>query len=268
MPVTFDLEEQQNVSTDGILRLCHVRLRIPDSLVLARLFVVNNFATQSQLTAGMEGAGVTYGSNGENGNGENAHGNDDDDDDDGDDSMNSSVSSFTGGESSFHDAKALPDVIGTLNNANVWLSTRGAVGMQLKERSPSGTYDIMQDGSKYKVIPTLTEERFALVCDANLTKRDNGGLYYDESAFYNDQAVPYFVVTVNPYIYQNIMSEVWHSTTVPCGMYFCCQGGDGAHTGEAHEDFVSIHLAYAAVGLVFLVMFVVALLPGDEEWSS
>eukprot|EP00977_Amphora_coffeiformis_P009688 scaffold2230_cov187-Amphora_coffeaeformis.AAC.8 len=210
---------------------------------------------------------ANYGSNGhgENGNGDN------DVDDDGN-SLQSSTSSITGGEASFRDAKALPDVIATLNNDNVWLSTRGAVGMnakeRFKERSPSGNFDIMADGTKYKIIPTLTEERFALVCDANLTKRDKGGLYYDETAFYNDQAVPYFVVTVNPYIYQNVMSEVWHSTTVPCGMYFCCQGGDGAHTGEAHEDFVSIHLAYAAVALVFLAMFVVALLPGDEEWSS
>ena len=218
---------------------------------------------------------MNYGSNGNNASGDgnnDDNGGDDDDSrgqDDGD-SYQSSVSTFTGGETSFRDAKALPDVIATLNNDNVWLSTRGAVlgAMAWRERSPSGAYDIMEDGTRYRTVPTLTEERFALVCDANLTHRDHGGLYYDEEAFYNDRAVPYFVVTVDPHIYRGIVSEVWRSTTVPCGMYFCCQGGDGAHTGEAHEDFVSIRLAHAAVAIVFSVMFVVAMLPGDEEWNN
>ena len=214
---------------------------------------MNSFFTQ--LTDGAVPV-QDYGANG-NVNGENGNNNNSDDSDD---------DSFTGGETSFRDAKALPNVIATLNTDNVWLSTRGAAAKGI-DRTESGQFVDDQDKT-YKIIPSLSETRVALVCDSNLTAADKGGLFYDETAFYNDAATPYFVVTVNPYIYRNIMQEVWHSTTVPCGMYFCCQGGDGAHTGEAHEDFVSIQLAYVAVGAVFLTMLVVALLPGDEEWSS
>lgn len=189
---------------------------------------------------------------------------------DDDSSSSGSASNITGGERSFRDSKALPNVIATLNADNVWLSTRGAVtALGMLDRTESGEFLGGDDReSKYRVIPSLTEARVALVCDSNLTRRDQGTLYYDETSFYNVDVVPRFVVTVNPYIFQNIMREVWHSTTVPCGMYFCCQGGDGAHTGEAHEDFVSIELAYLAVGLVFLFMLVLSIMPGDEEWGT
>lgn len=117
------------------------------------------------------------------------------------------------------------------------------------------------------MIPSLLQENVALVCDTNLYKRDKGRLYYDETAFYNADAVPYFCITVNPFIYENMIHEVWVSTAVPCGMYFCCQGGDAAHTGATHEDYVSIRLAWFLVGLFFLAILIASIAPGDEEWT-
>ena len=172
-----------------------------------------------------------------------------------------------GGERSFRQSKALPNVLGQLNASNVFLSTRALTSaLQGIDRTESGHYE-NDSHELYQTIPSLMQERVALVCDANLHVRDKGRLYYDESSFYNDGAMPYFVITVNPYIYKNIMHEVWHATSVPCGMYFCCQGGDGAHTGEAHEDFVSIQFAWFLVGVAFLAMIIVSAMPGDEEWG-
>lgn len=187
---------------------------------------------------------------------------DDDDDSDSDDSIE-----LNGGERSFRDSKALPNVVGQLNASNVWMSTRNVLAtMKGIDRTESGHF-ANDDDEHYKTIPSLVEENVALVCDANLHSRDKGGLYYDEESFYNNAATPRFVVTVNPFIFQKVFTEVWYSTSVPCGMYFCCQGGDGAHTGEAHEDFVSIHFAWGLVAVVFAGIFILAALPGDEEWN-
>lgn len=46
-------------------------------------------------------------------------------------------------------------------------------------------------------------------------------------------------------------------------MYFCCQGGDGAHTGHAHSDFVNIGVAWFFVGIVSMGMLFVSMMPGD-----
>lgn len=176
---------------------------------------------------------------------------------------------FEQAEQSFRSSKALPDVLGQIKASNVWLSSRGLVASTVAgiDRTESGHFANDEQQAHYESIPSLVQERVALVCDANLHIHDKGRLYYDETAFYNNQVVPYFVVTVNPFIYQNVMNEVWHSTSVPCGMYFCCQGGDGAHTGVAHEDFVSINFAWGLVALVFFGILVAAAMPGDEEWN-
>jgi hypothetical protein len=171
---------------------------------------------------------------------------DDDDDDD--------INGSSAGEASFRASKVLQKAALAAGATNVWLSTRGGGGL-LKTES----------GSDYDVIPTLLEECIALVCDANLTHRDTGRLYYDELAFYNGDTAPFYVVTVNPYIFQSMLLEVHHRVEVPCGLYFCCQGGDGAHTGVSHGDFVDIEFAYFLVAVIFVGFFVISCLPGDED---
>lgn len=229
MPVQFDLEEQAQLTENGL--------------------PVDNYGTTAAMTNNNnEDNDVTFNS---------------EDCDEDDDSFD-----LTGGERSFRDSKALPNVLGQIHASNVLLSSRNLVTSTLIgiDRTSSGHF-ANEDQEHYDSIPSLVEERVALVCDANLHRRDKGGLYYQEAAFYNNQVEPFFVVTVNPFIFQKIMHEVYRSTTVPCGMYFCCQGGDGAHTGVAHEDFVSISMAWALVAVVFTGILVVAALPGDEEWS-
>lgn len=177
-------------------------------------------------------------------------------------SINDSLGSFSdeengggsSGEESFRQSQILQKAALAAGATNVWLSTRGGGGL-LKTES----------GSDYDVIPTLLEECIALVCDSNLTDRDTGRLYYEEKAFYNGDAAPFYVVTVNPSIFQSMLLEVRHRIDVPCGLYFCCQGGDGAHTGVAHGDFVDIHFAYALVAIIFVGMFVISCMPGDED---
>lgn len=229
MPVEFDLEEQEQLTTEN---------GEPN---------VTNYGTTAAAT---------------DNNGTAASSSSDDEDDESYD--------FEQAEQNFRrSSKALPNVLGQLHASNVWLSSRNLVVSTVKgiDRTESGHFANDEQHTHYKSIPSLVQERVALVCDANLHAHDKGRLYYDETAFYNNQVVPYFVVTVNPFIFQNVMHEVWHSTSVPCGMYFCCQGGDGAHTGVAHEDFVSINFAWGLVALVFLGILVAAALPGDEEWN-
>lgn len=45
-------------------------------------------------------------------------------------------------------------------------------------------------------------------------------------------------------------------------------GGDGAHTGVAHEDFVDIGVAYVIVGIFFVVLIaLVIILPNPDAAS-
>ena len=201
----------------------------------------DNFIIHTQLR---ENQAPAYGTNGDT--------NRDADSDSDDDSED-------GGMASFRDSKNLMNAITKLNANNVWVSTRHVAGGLLRTESGHWNED-------YKMIPSLLQENVALVCDTNLYRRDKGRLYYDETAFYNAEAVPYFCITVNPYIFQNMMQEVALSTRVPCGMYFCCQGGDAAHTGGS-EDYVSIRLAWFLVALLFIAIWIAAAMPGDEEWT-
>ena len=52
--------------------------------------------------------------------------------------------------------------------------------------------------------------------------------------------VPKYTVTVQSNIYQQILDEVDGAYSTPCELYFCCHGGDGAHTGVSHNDYVDI----------------------------
>jgi hypothetical protein len=164
----------------------------------------------------------------------------DDDDDDFDES---------GGRKSFHLGSAASS---KMNPSNVWTSTRN-------------TKSFAEYGDEYEKVPSLLKENFMLVMDPNLddSQHENSGsspprLYYAESAFYKLDTDPYYALTVNCDIYQRIFKEINDAKSVPCGLYFCCHGGDGAHTGVSHDDYVDIHVAYVLASSMFLIMFVLA----------
>jgi hypothetical protein len=59
-----------------------------------------------------------------------------------------------------------------------------------------------------------------------------------------------------------MIDEVNDAHSIPLGLYFCCHGGDGAHSGIAHDDYVDIRVAYMVVGVVFFFIIVLGwLLP-------
>jgi hypothetical protein len=111
-----------------------------------------------------------------------------------------------------------------------------------------------------EVAPTLLTHNVALVTDPNLIHGEQGKLYYAVASFYNTQEPPEYALTVNDTIYRRIIEEIATARDVPCGLYFCCHGGDGAaHTGFSHDDFVDIRLAWTAIGCIFVAMFLMAL---------
>jgi hypothetical protein len=129
---------------------------------------------------------------------------------------------------------------------NIWTSVRNQrAGVQTSGGEPE---------RQYNLVPTQIKDNVKLVNDPNLTDNDNDGagrLYYKASAFYNPSEDPQYALTMNPAIFQQILNEVADARSTPCGLYFCCHGGDGAHTGSSHDDYVDIKLAWILVGLVF-----------------
>jgi hypothetical protein len=106
-------------------------------------------------------------------------------------------------------------------------------------------------GDEFEKVPTLLTDKVALVVDSNLEPSEKGRSYLAEKALFNPAMDPFYAYTINETIYQHILEEVNQSITVPCGLYFCCHGGEGAHTGISHDDYVDIRLAWFLVGCVF-----------------
>ncbi|KAL3903309.1 MAG: hypothetical protein SGILL_010493, partial [Bacillariaceae sp.] len=125
--------------------------------------------------------------------------------------------------------------------ANVFTSVR---------RTPS----FEKYGEEYQLVPSKLKQNVKLVTDPNLSDREKGRLYYARYSIYNNQHEPKYALTVQPMIYKEIIMEVNDAYSVPCGMYFCCHGGDGAHTGVSHDDYVDIKLAWAVLIAVFAVI--------------
>lgn len=121
---------------------------------------------------------------------------------------------------------------------------------------------IHESAKEYDLVPSMEGENIALVPDENLlyTNSNAGQLYYSEKSFYNKANPPEYVITCSPYIYRHVLSELDQSKSVPCGLYFCCQGGEfGAHVGSSHdEDVVDIRLAYVLLALFFLSMIILS----------
>mmetsp|Transcript_34771 Transcript_34771/g.72370 ORF Transcript_34771/g.72370 Transcript_34771/m.72370 type:complete len:207 (-) Transcript_34771:69-689(-) len=151
---------------------------------------------------------------------------------------------------SFREVATSARAVGTVvSPSNMMLSTRD-------------TKFVRETSKEYDMVPSLVGENMALVADENLlyTNSKAGKLYYSENSFYNPNHPPEYVVTVSPYIYRNMLTELDHSRSVPCGMYFCCQGGEfGAHVGASHdEDNVNIKLAQFLLALFFASLAIVS----------
>lgn len=116
------------------------------------------------------------------------------------------------------------------------------------------TKSFQEHGSEYKLVPTKVVDNVKLVTDTTLLPDEKGKLYFAEGSFYNNKEAPQYALTINADIYRRIFAEVNDARSSPFGLYFCCHGGDGAHTGVSHEDYVDIELAWLLLGLVFLAM--------------
>jgi hypothetical protein len=125
-----------------------------------------------------------------------------------------------------------------VNASNVWTSVRH-------------TTSFAEHGDEYHLVPTQLTENVKLVTDPNLDSTQKGTLYYAEDVFYNNNKEPRFALTVHSDIYGRILSEVKDATTTPCGLYFCCHGGDGAHSGVSHDDYVDIRMAWMLLTVIF-----------------
>jgi len=75
-----------------------------------------------------------------------------------------------------------------------------------------------------------------------------------EEAFYDRNHDPEYALSTSPQIYRKMVDEVNDAHSIPLGLYFCCHGGDGAHSGIAHDDYVHIEVAYAIVAFLFFLI--------------
>ncbi|CAB9504171.1 expressed unknown protein [Seminavis robusta] len=107
---------------------------------------------------------------------------------------------------------------------------------------------------QFAMAPTELAERMQLIIDPCLEEGQRGQLYYGEEAYYNPEVDPTYALTVPPKLYQQVLHEIVEARQVPCGLYFCCHGGDGAHTGVSHDDYVDIRIAWVLMGSFLLVI--------------
>lgn len=128
-------------------------------------------------------------------------------------------------------------------------STRMSVrNIMVQERRTSS---FLEYGDEYELVPTQLKNNVRLVEDMKMYDGSRGRLYLAQYSFFNNGQETKYALTVHPGIYQQIMSEVNDAYSVPCGLFFCCHGGDGAHTGVSHNDYVDIKLAWGI--FVFII---------------
>lgn len=122
------------------------------------------------------------------------------------------------------------------------------------------------DKFQLETVPSEVKNNIKLVTDPNLEEFETGSVYINEASLYVPGVEPEYALTVNTDIYARILREVNDSFDVPCGLYFCCHGGDGAHTGVApHHDHVDIRLAYVILGLVLGGMMMFEMITPDID---
>lgn len=120
-----------------------------------------------------------------------------------------------------------------------------------------------------RLVPSLLRDNVRLFTISSLDS-EVGVLYMKEETFYRRDKQPEFALSVNHDIYQQMMTEVNDAFKLPLGIYFCCHGGDGAHTGVAHDDYVSIHVAWILLFICFanflLLVFMVPWADNDDDF--
>ena len=120
------------------------------------------------------------------------------------------------------------------------------------------TDSFAQYGEDYQLVPTQLKKNVRVVEDMNMDYGGRGRLYLASYSFFDNNHETKYALTIQPNIYKQLFTEVHDAYNVPCGLFFCCHGGDGAHTGVSHNDFVDIKLAW----VVFI--FVIGCLLGLE----
>ena len=114
---------------------------------------------------------------------------------------------------------------------------------------------------EYETVPTeLTHNNTKLVLDPALENYERGQLFYSESSMYHPEQSPFYALTVNTDLYRRIFQEVVDSQRIPCGLYFCCHGGDDTHIGlsPGSDSFVDIRVAWTLVIIMFATMLIVS----------
>lgn len=119
------------------------------------------------------------------------------------------------------------------------------------------TRSILEESDEVRETPTLLKDNVRLFTTEQIGME--GLLYMRADTFYNSEVEPEYALSISPNIYSKMVSEVNSAYSMPLGTYFCCHGGDGAHSGVAHEDFVDIGVAYILVGIFFLIILVITL---------
>ena len=138
-------------------------------------------------------------------------------------------------------------------------STRmSAKNIMVHERRTSS---FLKHGDEYELVNTQLKNNVRLVADVNLIGDAKGRLYLAQHSFFKNCRDLKFAMTVQPDIYEKIMTEVSDAFNVPCDLYFCCHGGDGAHTGVSHNDTVNIKLAW------FFFLFTMFMLMSIEYFA-
>jgi hypothetical protein len=155
-----------------------------------------------------------------------------------------------------------PSLDPSFHLGNKRLSTRNIM------TSPRRTSSFQDFGEVYEMVPTQLKDNVKLVTDPNLYDHEQGKMYFAEYSFYKNSHIPKYALTIQSSIYRQIWDEVNEAYSVPCGLYFCCHGGDGAHTGVSHDDYVDIKLAWFILILVFGALISVEVaLPWPESYG-
>ena len=102
-----------------------------------------------------------------------------------------------------------------------------AKNVMVQERRTSS---FMEHGDDYELVPTKITNNVRLVEDNTIHSSGHGRLYIAEYSLYKNCHDTKYALTIKPDIYKNILREIDDARTTPCGLYFCCHGGDGAHT--------------------------------------
>jgi hypothetical protein len=140
-----------------------------------------------------------------------------------------------------------------LNNNNVRMSVRGNIWKSVRS--------IRDYEENMRMVPSHLTDNVRLFTNSSLESPQAGLLYMHEDCFYKEGS-PEYALSINHDIYVQMMNEVNDASSLPLDLYFCCHGGDGAHSGVAHEDFVDIRVAILILGALFVTfLFIIFVVP-------